>query len=138
MTHCFEALKLSISTIKLYLAAVRFFYIKADVHCLWSNTNETCPRLHTVLRGIKKQRNSREKRRPITYDILSRLYYAMKRGMFGKFVDTMLMFACSLAFFAFLRCGEFTIQNGDLDNMLSVKDIMMDDSMNAFTLVLKS
>lgn len=62
----------------------------------------------------------------------------MKRGMFGKFVDTMLMSACSLAFFAFLRCGEFTIQNGNLYNMLSVKDIMIDDSMNAFILVLKS
>lgn len=57
--------------------------------------------------------------------------------MFGKFVDTMIMSACSFAFYAFIRCGKFTIQKGNQDNMLSVTDIMMDDSMNAFTLVLK-
>lgn len=61
----------------------------------------------------------------------------MKRGMFGKFVDTTLIAACSLALFGFLWCGDFTIQNGNQDNMLSVTDIMMDDSMNAFTLVFK-
>lgn len=141
VTHCFKALRLSINTIKLYLAAVRFFYVKAGVHCPWSTMNETCPRLHTVLRGIKKQSNTREKRRPITYYILCQLHSILKQGRFGKFIDTMLMSACSLAFFAFLRCGEFTIQNGNQDNMLSLTDITMDsheNKVNAFTLVLKS
>lgn len=82
----------------------------------------------------KEIKQFKKKGRPITYDILCQLNYVMKRGMFGKFVDTMLMSACSLPFFAFPRCGELAIQNGNQDRMLFVTDIMMDDSMKAFTL----
>lgn len=58
--------------------------------------------------------------------------------MFNYFIDAMLMTAFSLAFFAYLRCGELTVQNGKEEDALNVEDIHMDDSMSAFTLVLKS
>lgn len=61
----------------------------------------------------------------------------MRRGMFGKFVDIMLMFVCLLVLYVFLCCGKFIIQKGNQDNMLFVIDFMMDDLMNVFILVLK-
>jgi hypothetical protein len=62
----------------------------------------------------------------------------LARGMYDCFIDAMLMAAFSLAFFAYLRCGEFTVQNGKEEDTLNIEDILMDDSMSAFTLVLKS
>jgi hypothetical protein len=76
-----------------------------------------------VLRGIQKQSSQKEKRRPITYNILQQMHRILMRGMFSAFIDAMLISAFSLAFFAFLRCGEFTVQNGKQDDTLNVEDV---------------
>lgn len=83
-------LNLSHSTIKLYLAAVRFHYIKAGVPNPLCSATDTCVRLQTVMRGIQKQKCTKEKRRPITYSVLVQIHNALKRGIFGVFLDTML------------------------------------------------
>lgn len=57
--------------------------------------------------------------------------------MFGVFLDTMLQAACSTAFFAYLRCGEFTINNAKQDNILRTEDMVMDTEETAFTLILR-
>lgn len=69
VTHCCKTLNLSHSTIKLYLAAVRFHYVKTGVPNPLCTSNDSCQKLQAVLRGIQKQRFQKEKRRPITYDI---------------------------------------------------------------------
>jgi hypothetical protein len=110
VTHCNKALGLGHSTIKSYLAAVRFYYVKAGIHNpLSSSTIDGCSKLHMVLRGIKKQNHQKEKRRPITYNVLLQMQNVLQRGLFGEFLDSMFKAAFSLAFFAFLRCGEFTV-----------------------------
>jgi hypothetical protein len=50
----------------------------------------------------------------------------------------MLTAAFSLAFFGFLRCGEFTIVNQKHENILRIADIKMDADRNGFTLTLRS
>lgn len=137
VTHCCNMLNLSHSTIKLYLAAVRFHYIKAGVPNPLCSATDTCMRLQTVMRGIQKQKCTKEKRRPITYSVLVQIHNALKRGMFGVFLDTMLQAACSTAFFAYLRCGEFTINNAKQDNILRTEDMVMDTEETAFTLILR-
>lgn len=126
-------LNLSHSTIKLYLAAVRFHYRVPNPLC---SATDTCVRLQTVMRGIQKQKCTKEKRRPITYSVLVQIHN-LKRRMFGVFNDTMLQAACSTAFFAYLRCGEFTINNAKQDNILRTEDMVMDTEETAFTLILR-
>ncbi|XP_062607125.1 uncharacterized protein LOC134268903, partial [Saccostrea cucullata] len=136
VTHCCNSLKLTYNTIKLYLAAVRFHYVKAGISNPLSS-DEACARLRTVLRGIQKQQSSKQKRRPITYSVLIQIQNVLQRGMFGYFLDTMLQAACSLAFFAFLRCGEFTVNDINQDNLLCVEDVVMDRNYKAYTITLK-
>ncbi|XP_062566915.1 uncharacterized protein LOC134229226 [Saccostrea cucullata] len=136
VTHCCNSLKLTYNTIKLYLAAVRFHYVKAGISNPLSS-DESCARLQTVLRGIQKQQSSKQKRRPITYSVLIQIQNVLQRGMFSYFLDTMLQAACSLAFFAFLRCGEFTMNDINQDNLLCVEDVVMDQNYKAYTITLK-
>ncbi|XP_061175615.1 uncharacterized protein LOC133184543 [Saccostrea echinata] len=134
--HCCNSLKLTYNNIKLYLAAVRFHYVKAGISNPLSS-DESCARLQTVLRGIQKQQSSKQKRRPTTYSVLIQIQNVLQRGMFGYFLDTMLQAACSLAFFAFLRCGEFTVNDINQDNLLCVEDVIMDRNYKAYTITLK-
>lgn len=139
VTHCNKALGLGYSTIKLYLAAVRFYYVKAGIHNPMSSSYiDCCAKLHMVLRGIKKHNHQKERRRPITYKILLQIHTILQRGMYGKFLDSMLKAAFSLAFFAFLRCGEFTVKNFKQNNILNMEDVIKDSDDKGFTLKLKS
>ncbi|XP_071169413.1 uncharacterized protein [Mytilus edulis] len=124
VTYCKNSLKLAHATIKVYLAGIRHNYLRIGHPDPLTN----CARLECILRGIKKsQNNVKQKRLPITSQILKQLCCMLKQGVFSPFVDLMLQCSFNLAFFGFLRCGEFTysskiarqdtllIQNIDLD-----------------------
>ena len=52
---------------------------------------------------------------PVTSFVLGRLINLLNGGMFGPYIDSLMKAARSLAFFAFLRCGEFTTQVQSFD-----------------------
>ena len=65
-------------------------------------------RLERILKGIKKIRIvQRRPRLPITIDILRLLVLFVSQGCIDFIEDTMFIAAINLAFFRFLRCGEF-------------------------------
>ena len=65
-------------------------------------------------RGIKKCHQLHEKTQlPITIQILRALFDLPSSGCFGLTEDHMMLAVVNVAFFGFLRCGEFTVLRSD-------------------------
>lgn len=62
-----------------------------------------------ILKGISKAHPSApDLRLPITLRVLQTLVSTLRAGVFSSYIDALLESVFSLAFYAFLRCGEFT------------------------------
>lgn len=112
VTHCHSVLKLSFSTIKLYVSAVKFAYVQAGNGnpFVYSEGNPYA-RLLLICRAIRKVQAPRAPTSlPITGDLLCKIMSILSLGMFTPFTDVMLSSACSLAFYGFLRCSDFTVR----------------------------
>ena len=135
VTYCQSVKNLKHDTIKLYLAGIRFHYLRAGR----SDPTLTAERLSYVLRGIKKsQNNVTNDRLPITADILRLLCNLLVVGVFSPFIDLMLHAAFLTAFFGFLRCGEFTRKaKNNCYECLLISDIILIDN-NQYIIKLRS
>jgi hypothetical protein len=133
--------KLRYHTIKQYLAGIRHHYIAHGVYTPLCSPS-TLTRLHLVLRGVHKSQVNRVKTRlPITFPILRDLIGELVRGVIGVYDGLMLAAASSLAFFGFLRCGEFTIKSVSASReivhpYLSLADVKFSENLESFTLIL--
>jgi len=135
VTHCQQSLKLRFTTIKLYLAGIRYFYIRAG----HGDVMDKRLRLQYILRGIKKtQNNVTVERLPITFCILQKLCALLQAGVFSPFLDLLLQCAFQIAYFGFLRCGEFTTRNKQRDEhgCLMLSDICFAPDLSYYKLVL--
>ena len=127
VAYCFQQLKLKFSTIKLYLCGIRYGYMIQGVASPFDNM--PLPRLHAALLGIKRiQGTHRSPKMPITGDILVKLCQCLDSGYFDVFTNSLMKAVILLAYFGFLRCGEFavskTFQN---DVNLTFDDIRIND-----------
>ena len=109
MAYCTKN-NLKYETIKLYLAGIRHFYIRFEVDTPLLHP-EKLVQLQCILKGSKKSQSSvlcRKERLPITFDILVKL---IKQFATSLCIYDSIMYSaiCSMAFFGFMRCGEFTI-----------------------------
>jgi len=124
---------ISHTTIKVYLAAVRHMHVIAGMHR--SFEEQLTPRLHLVLRGIKRTQaisNPCRTRLPITLQIMSSIKDYLSRQPRSHF-SIMLWAACCLAFFGFLRVSEFTVPSQDTydpGTHLSLADISLDNRVD--------
>ena len=112
------------------MSAIRFLQIS---YGLPDPSLSSVPRLEYVLKGVRRglPAHSRPKRLPITPYILRIIH----RGWSQDPMDhdkVMLWAACCLAFFGFLRCGEFTCPclGAYSPTMLSPTDIRVDSHVN--------
>lgn len=128
------------TTIKQYLAGIKFHYTTFNIECPLHDTTQLA-RLQIILRGVKRsQCNVAQNRLPITVSILRDMLAALDNGVLGYFNSSMLAAACTMAFFAFLRCGEFTVRNNAFDptSNLRISDIQMHSRDTSYVLTLKS
>jgi hypothetical protein len=145
VTHCVVNLGLAYSTIKLYLAGIRNLYVTQGLpNPLVNALGQPLLQLGQVLRGIKKsQVNNVRPRLPITSDIVQKICNVLHDGMFGSYVDCLLEAVCTIAFFGFLRCGEFTCRSTQFDPRINLTcddvDIgVFHDGTKKVTLTLKA
>ena len=127
VTHCAKKLNLAHGTIKTYLCGIRNMYIQAGYHNpMLATSGQPLFQLSLVLRGIKKsQTQTTNPRMPITTDILLSLFRLLDGTFFSRHIDLLLRVTCSMAFFGFLRCGEFTTPTKTFDpaGHLSLQDL---------------
>ena len=117
------------STARSYLSAVRHLHISNG----YGDPLKGALQLDLVLRGLKRKKpRGQDTRLPITPWILMQIREVLMQKP-HDFDNIMLWAACCLAFFAFLRAGEFTIQAGerfDPSTHLTPRDIEVDDLAN--------
>ena len=126
VTYCAESLNLTYHTIKSYLCGIRYTYISNGFHNpLESTFGKPLLQLEIVLKGIRKLHTKPTvPRLPITINILKGICSLLDRGFSGHFEDTCFKAVCLMAFFAFLRCGEFTcISSFDPSSNLCLSDV---------------
>ena len=111
------------SSIKVYLSAVRALHIEQG----FPNPLVDCPRLHRVVRGIKRtQGSSTAQRLPITDSILLVIYKSLDLSNRDHLT---FWAACLLGYFGFLRSSEFSVPSLAAFSPsvhLSVADIAVD------------
>ena len=136
VSYCHSRLKLKWTTIKLYLAGIRFNYLQAG----YQNPFSAVDRLQCIIRGIKRSQQTTSKPRlPIDIKILSNICHLLQGGVFSPFIDKTLECMCLLAFYGFLRCSEFTVQSiNSFHSCLRICDISFSNDNTMFTLTLLS
>lgn len=138
--HCVKNLQLSYSTIKLYLAGVRSLYVRAGLgNPLCNAHGQVYVRLELLLRGVRKGCKTKSMvRKPVTGYILTVICQRLKKGLFGEYLDSLMEAVCLVAFFGFLRCGEFTCTSNHFDPEcnLTVLDICF--GIDSITINLKA
>lgn len=110
-----------------YASASIITYVSAvsHIHKLYSVQDPGCSFLvKKAVAGAKKDRPQQaDVRLPITPHILGRLLKALRYCARSAYEQTMFTSMFSLAFAAFLRVGEFTVSNSNVDNVLRVEDL---------------
>jgi len=138
VTHCHKILRSRLSTIKLYICGVRFQYISAGLPSPFDIHTNNLVRLQMVLKGIKRVESTHSSvRYPITFSVLSAMCTKLRQGFFNANIDIMMETVCTVAFFGFLRCGEFTCFNChsfDPDVNLCVGDVGFEQDHAVLTL----
>lgn len=127
VTYCYKHLGLSATTIQLYLAGIRFSYLEAGHR----NPLKSCfggphEKLNLLLKAITRHQGQHQNSRlPITSEMIDMMSTALKKGLFTPYLDCMLHAVILVAFFGFMRCGEFTTYTSHFDRKihLCVEDI---------------
>lgn len=132
VTYCHSFLKLKWSTIKLYLAGIRFHYLQAG----HANPFHALDRLQCIIRAIKRsQIPSSKPRLPIDIKVIVQICDLLHKGVFSPTLDVTLECMCLLAFFGFLRCSEFTVRSiTNQSQCLRIRDITFSPDNSMFIL----
>lgn len=138
VAHCAKRVYLCHSTIKSYLCGVRFMYLRAGIDNPWTTGSLT--RLQFIVNSVKRNQGCTvNKRMPITSTVLFKLCKVLDElKVFHPYTCGLLKAVCCLAFFGFLRCGEFTCDQFNHQFHLCVDSVVFDKHHSMFTLLLKS
>jgi hypothetical protein len=127
ISYCFYILHIRTSSIRGYLSALRYYCLTVGLHDPLRHSDGRFKfSLRTLLHATEKgQRGPRPCRLPIDIDILSRLCSLLNGGYFDLYWDCLLKASFCVAFFGFLRCGEFTTNSLNATAPVSIDDLTL-------------
>ena len=137
ISYCFFILHIRTSSIRGYLSALRHYCLTSGLPDPLRNPNGQFKfSLHTLLQATEKeQRGPRCRRLPIDIELLSRLCRLLNGRYFDPYWDCLLKAVFCVAFFGFLRCGEFTTNSVNAASPVSIGDLSL--TLNSATLFLQ-
>jgi hypothetical protein len=117
VTYCVDNLHISYTTVKSYLCAIKYYFSRSGApDPLSFSGGQPFSQLKLLLRGIRKVQGSpTQAREPVTIELLSSMVKILVKGLYGPYIDTLLIASFLVAFFGFLRCGEFTTLTDNFD-----------------------
>ncbi|XP_021365385.1 uncharacterized protein LOC110458130 [Mizuhopecten yessoensis] len=124
VAYC-HSINLTYTTIKLYVCGIRFMCMKNNI--TYPNSAKL-NRMQAILGGVKRTNIKVTKpRHPDTFDILKALSVYLRSNA-TSFGNLMLETVCIVAFYGFLRCGDFTVKcYFDRNINLYVQDLVIAD-----------
>ena len=135
IVHSSESRKLKPSSIKAMVSGIQFHLRCLDPSSLSILSH---PSIRLLLNGLKKdQPQGKDKRLPLSIDLVHKLVGRLRQGCFSFYEDKMLEAIILTAFFGFLRVGEFTTRSLSFNPQhdLTFSDLSFEP--NLFTLFLK-
>ena len=116
------------NSISAYLSALRHLQVSAG---LPPPPRDDWPRLQYVLKGIaRSQPLNRRNRLPITSELMLQLQAVWARWTSQEYRARMLWAACCLAYFGFMRSGEFTLSTSMAHPPILSSDFSVDSHSN--------
>lgn len=113
---------LSYTTARSYITAISF---NCKRLCLPDVSKKIL--VSKLLEGMKRLKGKADTRLPITPKLLTKLISFLPCICFNSYEAQMFASAFSLAFFAFLRVGEFTVTSGiQIENIIAASDVSLD------------
>lgn len=135
IVHSFESRHLQPLSIKALIASIQFHLRCQDpsVCSLLKN-----PRIRLLLNGLKKEQlPGNDKRLPLTISLVHRMISKLRSGLFTSHINKMLEAVLLMAFYRFMRCGEFTTRSLSFNPLhhLCFSDLQLES--DHFTIYLK-
>lgn len=125
----FESRNLQTQSIKAMLAGIQF-HIRCQDPASQSLLGN--PSIQLLLNGLKKARPpGNDKRLPLTISLVHKLVSRLRQGCFSPYIDTMLEAVLLMAFYGFLRCGEYTTRTLSFNSQhdLTFSDLSLEEHM---------
>ena len=129
IAFCHGVRKIQSSTIRSYLAAIRFFRLKEGFQDPLINPHGAIiPQLTMALRGTRRLCSKRPKQcKPITIELLSRLVAELRKGVFDPYNDVLMHTALTTGFWGFFRSGELFPEKFSPHLHITCADVILHD-----------
>jgi hypothetical protein len=118
-------------SITTYLAALSYYFRISNTPDLTNNFL-----IKKMLSGAKRLASSSDMRQPITLPILEKLLVSLQYITHSRYQRYLYMAMYLLAFYAFLRVGEMTINSESNANLLLYKNLSLKDSTQGSSMIL--
>ncbi|CAF3366955.1 unnamed protein product [Rotaria socialis] len=136
ISYCIGVLHIRSSSIRSYLAAIRYYCLRIGRTDPLRHSNGTWKfSVNTLLKTAEKF-NSRSQRHrlPICSKLLSRICHKLNGSFFDIYWDSLLRASLCCAFYGFLRPGEFTVNKFNASRNLTLSDMHINRNSATFHL----